>query len=62
MKYVVLLHLERFDGGVDKLPMSFSTEAEAEAFVGPALLADCVLAIERTWRPTDPNQARDGED
>ena len=52
-KFVVRVHMERINGTVERVPMSFATEAEAEAFIGPALLADCVLAVERTWLPAD---------
>ncbi len=51
-KYLVRVHMERISGEVEKVPMTFHTEAEAEAFIKSALLADCVLAAERAWRST----------
>lgn len=56
-KFLVRVHMEKFGGEVERVPMTFHTEAEAEAFIKSALLADCVLAAERTWRTT---QAEDG--
>lgn len=56
-RFLVSVHMEKIGGEVERVPMTFQTEAEAEAFIKSALLADCVLAAERTWRTA---QAVDG--